>query len=71
MRKWMDKGAAKAEGGTPAPRGVLTWTDHYDYVLALECVVFDALSILLLARLIVQFCSLASVVVVCRRLSGL
>ena len=22
MRKWMDKGAAKAEGGTPAPRGV-------------------------------------------------
>jgi len=24
MKKWMDKGAAKAEGGTPAPRGVLT-----------------------------------------------
>jgi len=22
MRKWMDKGAATAEGGTPAPRGV-------------------------------------------------
>jgi len=22
MRKWMDKGAAKAEEGTPAPRGV-------------------------------------------------
>ena len=22
MKKWMDKGAAKAEGGTPAPRGV-------------------------------------------------
>ena len=22
MRKWMDKGAAKAEGGTPAPHGV-------------------------------------------------
>jgi len=22
MRKWMDKEAAKAEGGTPAPRGV-------------------------------------------------
>ena len=23
MRKWMDKGAATAEGGTPAPRGVI------------------------------------------------
>jgi len=29
MRKWMDKGAAKAEGGTPAPRRVLAGTKLY------------------------------------------
>ena len=30
MRKWMDKGAAKAKGGTPAQRGVhMEHKQHY------------------------------------------
>ena len=28
MRKWMDKGAAKAERGTPAPRGVKEYVNN-------------------------------------------
>ena len=28
MRKWMDKEAAKAEGCTPAPRGVLNFMNN-------------------------------------------
>ena len=34
MRKWMDKGAAKAEGGTPAPRG-LPQSENTDHIFAL------------------------------------
>ena len=33
MRKWMDKGAAKAERGTPAPRGVLQIATAHSTVL--------------------------------------
>jgi len=54
----MDKGAAKAEGGTPAPRGVLKSADSSVYVCANTQQEAELLLIDCTCRIQLKFCQL-------------